>query len=132
MPVEDFYLDFARANFGEAAADSTGKLLASWTAFTKPQASDWKNGPGNLVPNPEPWSKVKLDTPLWRTRRVARERTGRGNLDRFDYWLNTSRATEAMAEACCLRGELDRVMAAKQYKEALKIRIDLACVWSDC
>ena len=28
MPIEDFYVDFARANFGDAVAEPAGKLLA--------------------------------------------------------------------------------------------------------
>ena len=55
---------------------------------------------------------------------------GAGNLERFDYWLNTHRGAATMAEVSCLRGQLDRQMAGKKYDEALATRIELAKAWT--
>jgi hypothetical protein len=54
---------------------------------------------------------------------------GAGNLERFDYWLDTYRYMAALAEAGCLRGDLDKTVAAKDFALALSIRISLAHAW---
>lgn len=131
MPSEDFYTDFARASFGDKVAEPVGKLFAKMDGVQMPQASDWKNGPGNLVPNPKPWSEEKSRYAFVEELAALHPQVkGPGNLERFDYWLNTWRAMAAMAEACCVRGQLDRAMTAKKHDEALTNRIELARVWS--
>ena len=65
---------------------------------------------------------------------------GAGNLERFDYWLNTYRFMTTLAHAGCVRGELDQAVAsikaakdpAKQKalaSAALRARIELARLW---
>jgi len=131
MPVAEFYLDFARAHFGDSVAESAGKLMAGIDGVHMPQASDWKNGPGNLVSNTAPWDEVISHYAFVDEFAALRPRVqGPGNQERFDYWLNTWRAAAVMAEACCVRGQLDKAMAAKQYDQALDHRIELARVWS--
>lgn len=131
MPIEDFYVDFARAHFGEAVAESAGKLMASVDGVRMPAASDWKNGPGNLVASPAPWREVQPRYAFVEAFAALRPRvSGAGNLERFDYWLRSWQAMAAMAEVCCLRGQLDAAMAAKSYAAALVHRIELACGWS--
>jgi hypothetical protein len=130
MPIEDFYVDFARANFGDSVAEPAGKLMAKMDGVHMPQASDWKNGPGNLVANPEPWSEVKPSYAFVDELAALRPQVkGPGNHARFDYWLNTWRGMAAMAEVCCVRGQLDKAMAAKNYSQALANRIELARGW---
>jgi hypothetical protein len=131
MPIEDFYIDFARANFGGNVAAPAGRLMAKMDGVHMPQASDWKNGPGNLVPNPKPWSEVRPRFAFVEELAALRPQVeGAGNLERFDYWLDTWRAAAAMAEACCARGQLDQAMAAKQYDAALTNRLELARAWA--
>lgn len=131
MPIEDFYVDFARANFGESLAAPAGKLMAKMDGIAFPPASDWKNGPGNLVPDAKPWSEVQLRYAFVNEFAALRPLVnGPGNLERFDYWLDTWRGAAAMAEACCVRGQLDNAMASKNYDAALTHRLELARVWS--
>jgi hypothetical protein len=131
MPIDDFYQDFARANFGPAVAGPASRLMAKMDGLRMPAASDWKNGPGNLVPNPKPWSEEKLRYAFVDEFAALRPQVeGAGNLDRFDYWLDTWRAAAVMAEACCVRGQLDRAMAAKDDETALADRLELARVWA--
>jgi hypothetical protein len=54
---------------------------------------------------------------------------GAGNLERFDYWLDTYRYMAALAEAGCLRGDLDKAVAAKDFALALSTRISLTRAW---
>ena len=131
MPIGDFYQDFARASFGSSVAEVAGKLMARMDGVHFPQASDWKNGPGNLVPNPKSWHEVRSSYAFVDEFAALRPQVlGAGNLERFDYWLNTWRGASAMAEVCCVRGQLDKAMAAKQYDDALTHRIELARAWS--
>jgi len=141
MPVEDFYVDFARANFGETVALAAGKLLASIDGVNLPQPAVWKKGPGGIKIETAPWSAIRpryaFVDELGRIRGLV---VGAGNLERFDYWLNTYRAMATMAEAGCERGELDREMAVvaaekdpgkkrELARNALITRIRLARIW---
>lgn len=131
MPVEGFYVDFARANFGDPVAWAAGRLMARMDGVAMPQASDWKSGPGNLVPNPKPWSQERARYAFVEELAALRPQVnGAGNLERFDYWLNTWRGAAAMAEASCVRGQLDQAMAATNHAAALAVRLDLARVWA--
>jgi hypothetical protein len=131
MPVEDFYLDFARASFGEAVAGPAGRVLARIDGVRLPEVSAWKTGPGNLVANRAPWSEAQKSYAfvgeLEQLRPLVK---GRGNLERFDYWLNTYRGMQSMAEVSCLRGRLDQAMAGRKYDDALATRIELAKAWT--
>jgi hypothetical protein len=141
MPVEEFYIDFARANFGENAAVSAGKLLARIDGMSLPKPATWLDGPGGIKVETKPWSDVaKQYAFVEELAKVRDSVTGAGNLGRFDYWLNTYRYMEAMAEVGCMRGELDKMMGdvaaetdpAKQKAiaaKALLVRTDLARVW---
>jgi len=141
MPVEDFYVDFARANFGERAAQPVGRLFAGIDGVNLPEPSAWLKGPGGVKVDPAPWSEVRRRYAFVDELAAMRGLVeGPGNLERFDYWLNTYRAMAAMANAGCERGALDRAMAAVAAEkdpgkrrelgnQALFARIHLARLW---
>lgn len=141
MPIAGFYADFARANFGEAVAEAAGAIMASVDGVKMPQISDWKGGPGGLVANPSPWETVKKTFEFVEAFAGLRMKIqGAGNLERFDYWLNSYRAAEAIAHIGCLRGELDRAAKAIDAESdavkkkalaspALGIREQMARAW---
>ena len=131
MPVADFYLDYARANFGEAAAEPIGELLAQIDGVNMPEVSAWKKGPGVVPGHGAPWEKMRerfafVDELATLGSRIK----GAGNRDRFDYWLHTYQAMAAMAEVGCRRGELNRAMQEKDWPAALTARIKLAETWT--
>lgn len=131
MPIEDFYYDWSLANFGKEVAEPAGKIFARIDGLAAMQVSDWVKGPGGLKPNGEAWENVKQRYAFVAELANLREKVnGGGNLERFDYWLNTYRAMLAMSEVSCLRGKLDREVGAKKYDEALKTRIELAQAWT--
>ena len=131
MPSEDFYLDYARANFGESAAVPIGSWFARLDGVNLPQVSDWKDGPGNLVANAAPWDSVKPRFAFVAELAALREQVkGSGNLERFDYWLNTYRGMATMAEIGCVRGQLDQAMAKRDYQAALAARVKLGEMWT--
>ena len=135
MPVQDFYVDFARASFGSSVAEAAGNILASIDGTNLPEPSTWLHGPGGIKPNSKPWSEVRASYAFVDELAALRPQVkGAGNLERFDYWLNSYRCMSAMAELGCARGELDGLAAklAKDKtfaKEAVAVRIRMARLW---
>ena len=141
MPVGEFYADFARANFGPAAAEAAGRILTRIDGANLPQPASWNAGPGAINPDPAPWALIKARYAFvdeWE--RLREQVRGAGNVERFDYWLNSFRALAAAAQAGCVRGELDRVMGAVMAerdearrktlaRQGLEIRVRLARAW---
>ena len=136
MPIEEFYIDFAGANFGRNIAEPAGKIFAAIDGVQLPQASNWKGGPGALVPSDKPWAEMKRQYSFVEELAALRPQVqGAGNRERYDYWLNTYRAMSLMAEAECARGQLDQTMRAvtsngAPASVALAQRIQLAELWS--
>ncbi|MCX6876005.1 MAG: malectin domain-containing carbohydrate-binding protein [Verrucomicrobia bacterium] len=131
MPVGDFYQDYARANFGGTAATAIAGLLEKLDGVALPEPSTWSEGPGALVATATPWAEQRKryafvdELAAWRA-----QVKGAGNLERFDYWLNTYQAMATMAEVSCLRGQLDQAMTGKDFQVAVAARIGLAAAWS--
>lgn len=141
MPVEDFYVDFARASFGDRVAEPAGRILESIDGVNLPEPATWLGGPGGIKAEKTPWTEVKVRYQFVDDLAALRNKVqGAGNLERFDYWLNTYRYMATLAHAGCLRGQLDQAAAAikrekdpaKQKELAVKAlpgRIELARVW---
>ncbi len=118
MPVEAFYIDFALAHFGPEVAESAGRVFARIDGLHLPEPSTWIDGPGGIRVNGEAWDAVAKRYGFVRELENLRDAVrGSGNLERYDYWLNTYRMMAAMAELGCRRGELDR-LAGEMKKEA--------------
>jgi len=139
MPIEDFYTDFARANFGPSVAARAGRLFARIDGLNLPQTSHWNKGPGFVNPiKPSPVEFQFVEELAALRSKVQ----GAGNLARFDYWLTTFRYMQNMSAAGGLRADLDSVLArllkeadpAKQKslaQEAVRIRVRLARAWEE-
>jgi hypothetical protein len=141
MPIGDFYRDWARASFGETMAEPAGAIFAKIDGRNLHEPATWINGPGGIKVEKASWETVKSRYAFVDELAALRAQVkGAGNVERFDYWLNTYRFMAAMAEVGCLRGQLDRAMDAikkapdaekkkSQAREALEIRLRLARVW---
>jgi hypothetical protein len=131
MPTRDFYTDHAAANFGASIATEAGEILA--TVDGKLKVTQWLNGPGNLEVIRQPWAQAGKSFAWVEQFAALRPRvTGKGELERFDYWLATFRATAAMIEIGCLRHELDQAVALMKTngaQPALDARVALARCW---
>ena len=115
--------------------------MAGVDGVKMPKVTDWKSGPGDIVKNGAPWEEAEKQFQFVESFAKLRPQVrGAGNLERFDYWLNTYRAAESMGHVGCLRGDLDRtVNAMKNAKDAgkktklvaaaLSIRVRLAREW---
>ncbi|MHC4248796.1 MAG: malectin domain-containing carbohydrate-binding protein [Planctomycetota bacterium] len=141
MPTEDFYLDFARASFGEAAAEPVGSLLAEIDGVQFPEHSKWQGGPGAVkVHNSSREDVARRYAFVDEFADLRPLVKGPGDLARFDYWLETLRYARSMAQVGACRGRLDAAVKAldaerdavkrrKLAERALEIRTELAREW---
>ena len=110
----DFYLDWARANFGPNVAAAVSTIFQRLDGHM-PEPSE---GIGQIRRNASPWDQEQkryaFVDELAGLRPLIQ---GPGNLQRFDYWLNTFSYLRAMARIGCTLGHLDALMAAA-VKEA--------------
>lgn len=153
LPCADFYADMAAAWFGPEVAAEMARFFVRYDGdggatgveqgrATLPRPTTWLYGPGAMVANNAPWSEESKRYEFVDELAALREKVkGPGNLERFDYWLNTFRALRALAEAACARGALDIAMEhikaekdagrknAIARSEALPARNSLARAW---
>jgi hypothetical protein len=110
LPVADFYADWARAEFGPAVAEPVAAIFTKLDSHF-PRVSTWANGPGVVAINRQPWEEVAPQHAFVDELAALRPQVqGAGNLERFDWWLNTMRFNRAMARLGCARGALDALM----------------------
>jgi hypothetical protein len=78
---------------------------------TLPRPSDWVGGPGGIKPDGRPWSEVAKTYAFVDELAALRGRVqGPGNLERFDYWLNTFRYMRANAQVNCTWATYNQAM----------------------
>jgi hypothetical protein len=142
MPIADFYEDFARAHFGPDVAKEAGAIMASLDGMGfRPNPSDWKSGPGDLNTGAgfRPHAQAKGEI-VSRFAALRPRIKGAGDLERFDYWLNTFAASVTMYEWAAARADLgDAVNGMNAEKDgarkkelaqaALERRVALVRVW---
>ena len=124
MPVRDFYADWARTQFGEEVAAPMAELFVRLDGNSAvknigqreanlPRPSDWRKGPGGIFADARPWDKVRREYAFVDQMEQMRPRVkGKGNLERFDYWLNQFRYLRAVGKFRCT---LDRFNKAMQH-----------------
>ncbi len=101
LPVDDFYADWARANFGLAEA---GRVFAAIDGRV-PQVTDGGCPSGRLKPDGRPWKVVAPQFVFVDDFENLRPRVkGAGNLERFDHWLDTFKYLRALAKTRCAMG----------------------------
>jgi hypothetical protein len=133
LPAEDFYRDWAKAEFGAAVAEPVAKIftkldggpdmgIGKRRAAYLPRPSTWVNGPGGIQPDGRPWDQVKEEYAFVDDLAALCSRVrGRGNLERFDYWLNSMRYLRAVGQVNCTWGRFNAAME-KTRKEQDKER----------
>jgi len=71
----------------------------------------WVDGPGKIVPNPNPWSRVSNDYLFVDNFVSIRPKvTGIANQVRFDFWANTFLYMQAVAKAECIWGDYNAAL----------------------
>ena len=126
LPVDDFYADWATAQFGSEVGSQAASIFSRLDGHT-PRPIDWINGPGGIKPDPRPWDQVRNDYAFIDELAVLRSRVrGAGNLERFDYWLNSFRYLKAAARANCAWHRFDEAMVRVKAEKTPKARQRLA------
>ena len=109
-PVEDFYLDWAKASFGRSQAEPIAKIFARLDGHL-PRPADWVTGPGSIRPDMQPWDEAEKQYAFLEELESIRPRIeGAGNLQRFDYWLNQFRYLRDIGKVRCAWGEYEKLM----------------------
>ncbi|MCJ7450103.1 MAG: hypothetical protein MUO72_20710 [Bacteroidales bacterium] len=127
LPVKDFYSDWALANFGSEIAERAAEIFISldgvypegdtsalfepfMNRYVKmPRPADWINGPGAIKSDIIPWEKKQPQYSFVDKLESLRPMVnGKGNLDRFDYWLNYFKYLKAAGKLSCSLGDYNR------------------------
>jgi hypothetical protein len=129
LPVDDFYADWAMAQFGPEAAEPIAEIFVGLDGgratsegqrgSNLPRPSTWVNGPGGINPDPRPWEQVAGEYAFVEQLAELRPKIkGPGNLERFDYWLDNFRYLRATAKVNCTWARFNAAMKkAKDAKE---------------
>jgi hypothetical protein len=132
MPIDDFYYDWAKTNFGASvanvAADIFGKLDGTrqgGKTTLLPRPGDWSGGPGGIKPDSVNWEVRKADYQFVdEFEKLSESISGAGNKDRFDYWLNTFKYLRATGKFACSVGEINRLIKAGKGESSVN-KMDL-------
>lgn len=102
LPALDLYRDWCRAQFGPDAAEDAAAIFARIDG-RHPVPVTWIGGPGNIQPDPRPWDEVKAAYGFVDDLAALGPRiTGKGNRERYDYWLANFRYMREVARFTCL------------------------------
>ena len=140
LPVRDFYTDFVQTEFGTddptlidifVSLDGKGSQLNEGQKGDAPLvATDWISGPGALMINRDPediQERIMRYDFLEEMELAGNKIKGKGNSERFNYWLNVLRFNKAVLESTLSQIELNSLVEKikrendplVQYKEAL-------------
>jgi hypothetical protein len=109
LPADDFYLDWARHQFGEEAAREVAGIFARIDGHLPAPAP---HCPGGIAVTGAPWSSAQGQYAFVDELAALRPRIhGAGNEARFDRWIQSFEYLRAIGRVACTRGELDRAMA---------------------
>lgn len=130
LPTDDFYADWALAQFGPQAAKEIAELFTRIDGKL-PRPSTWVNGPGGIRPDDGPWQQVSKEYAFVDELAELRPKIeGAGNLERFDYWLDNFRYLRTVGQVNCtwarLNVALKQVDAEKETAAKKKLARDLA------
>jgi len=135
LPAEDFYVDWAKTEFGAEAAEPVAKIFARLDGGSDmgigkrretylPRPSTWVDGPGGIQPDSRPWEEVRQEYAFVDDLAALRSKVrSAGHLERFDYWLNTMRYLRAVGQINCTWGRFNAAMSKikkEQDKEKQK------------
>ena len=110
-PVDDFYRDWAQAEFGAEVADDAAAIFTRIDGHL-PRPSDWVNGPGGLYPDPRPWPEVAKEYAFVDELAALQARVrGPGPSARLDWWIATFRYQRSMGELNCRWAEFNQALA---------------------
>lgn len=138
----EIYKEWASLQFGPKAAAQLGNLFTSLDGgefklgskdrhANFPRTADWgKKGPGMIKPNYETWEKYQKKYDFIKTYENAKNLVvGKGNLERYNYWLNTFYYAKYQGNVGCILADMERLNGqigkAKSKEEKIKLANEL-------
>ena len=157
MPVTDFYRDWARAHFGPEESDRIAEIFMTldggplYDREKDPvrhanlyRTSNWQDGPGGIIINRNPWDSIGKNFDFVDSLLVIRSGiSGKGNLERYDYWINTFLFARTTARFGCIMGQIENLLLRMQAqlnesqkkifveRNVLPLRIQAARIWEE-
>jgi hypothetical protein len=126
VSVGAFYDDWALASFGEEAAKDIADIFARIDGRV-PISVGGGCPSGSLPPDTRSWDDVKKSYSFVEDMQALRPRIkGPGNLERFDYWLNTFHYHARLAEIRCVLGRFEKIMKKVEAQKDITTRKELA------
>jgi hypothetical protein len=155
LTVDDFYLDWAKCQFGPSASERIASIFVSIDGgpmYNKEQDpvrsanlyrfADWQGGPGGILANRRYWDDIRKNYEFVdELEKIRMEIKGKGNTERFDWWLNTFRYARSAAHFGCILGQMDSVVSSlpgikdmslrkeKLAQDVLVLRIQASMTW---
>lgn len=155
LPVDDFYRDWSECHFGPEASNEIAVIFTAIDGgplYNKEQDpvrsanlyrfADWQGGPGGILVNMKPWDEISRNYEfVGKLEKIRIKIKGKGNLERFDYWLNTFRYARSAAHFGCILGQVDKNISSisgisdnslrkeKILQDILPLRIQAAMTW---
>ncbi len=138
VPVDDFYADWTLTQFGPEVAERAAELFASLDGgplaadrgqrgAKLPRPSTWVGGPGGINPDERPWEQAGKEYAFVEQMAKLRPQVkGRGNLGRFDYWLNSFRYLRAIGQLNCTWARFNAAMKKVKDEKEQEARKRLA------
>jgi len=121
----DLYRDWSAAQFGPEAAEEIAAIFARIDG-RHPVPVTWIGGPGNIQPDPRPWTEVEPTYAFVNDLAALESRiSGAGNKERFGYWLTSFRYMRDVARFNGLWAVYNKAVedAKKAVTEAAKKEI---------
>jgi hypothetical protein len=119
----DFYRDWAINQFGNEVSKELGLIFENIDGRL-PRPTDWVDGPGNLKPDSRKWNDVEKEYYfINEMEKLGQKISGRGNIERFEYWLNNFLYMKNLANMNCMLYEFDTVMnSVKTLKDSVLMK----------
>jgi len=122
LPCDDFYYDWAEHHFGEDAGKEIGEFFAALDGNI-PTVSAFDGGAGALWPDEREWKNVAPEFKFVDEFESFHSLVnGKGNIGRYNYWLNTFYHLRTQAETCCLWSRLNVAIANADLEKSLELR----------
>lgn len=141
-PPDALYLHWAGIQFGQNAAQKMAGIFVKLDGKNNfPRPADWVKGPGSIRVNETPWEKVEKRFSFIKDLENCKSLIiGKGDEQRYQYWLNTFYYTRAMAKTGCLLGQMqliagkikrekDETIRRQQALQLLSLRNSAASEW---
>lgn len=131
LPCDDFYADWAQANFGPTAGGDIARVFAALDGRL-PISVGGGCPSGSLTADPTPWEKAAAKYACVAELEQLRARVpGPGHLERFDWWLNTLRYHRSLHHVRCTLGEFDALLKEQQTAAALAKYRELLALYGE-